>query len=271
VPGASSVTTPRASWHGLVVQALAPTVSDRNGARDPTARAIRFRAVFGRVSAGSIASVVAVVGAVSVVTAGTIAGLVPLPALASTPRETAKGKVWLLLTSALVADRPIAAELLAFAGFATVVLFLVGPRILWWSAILGHVGSTLTVYGFVGGVRVFVPSAFASILSVEDYGMSAVIAAWIGVVAAVAWRRRRAALARLCVVTFCATSALIAEVLSPGVTVLDGEHLVAFTIGVAATHEMVRRCAESVLSALGAAHFFGLYLRAARGGRPRRR
>jgi hypothetical protein len=221
-----------------------------------------------RISTRSAASIVAAVGAVSLVTAGTVAGVVPLRALAATPRAIAEGKVWLLFTSALVADRPIEAELLAFAGFAIAVLLLVGPRILWWSAALGHVGSTLAVYGLVGGVRLFVPSAFASILSVEDYGMSAIIAAWIGVVAAVAWRRRRDAAARLCVVAFCATSVLIAEVVSPGLTVLDGEHLVAFSIGIAATHELVRRHVNRVLGALGRMRSFGLSKRSARDDGP---
>lgn len=200
-----------------------------------------------KASKASAAIVLGAVGAVSLGTAATSAGLVSVTTLAATPRATGEGKLWLLFSSALVADRPALLELGAFATFAFVVLFLVGPFVLWSSAILGHVGSTLVVYGFIAVSGLFVPAAFDSVLSFEDYGFSAMIAAWVGVIAAVAWRRRGGTAARLGVAAFCAIAASIAWAVHPGASVLDGEHVVAFVIGVASTHEAFRRAVGLVL------------------------
>lgn len=200
-----------------------------------------------KMSKASVASVLGAVGAVSLMTAATSVGLVSAATLATTPRATAEGRFWLLFSSALVADRPAWVELVTFAGFAIVVLALVGPRVLWSSALLGHVGSTLAMYGVVGGARLIVPSAFASLLSYEDYGTSAMIAAWVGVIAAVAWRSRSGAASRLGVATFVASAAAIAWAIRPDFSVLDGEHLFAFAIGVVAIHPGLGGYADRVL------------------------
>ena len=198
-------------------------------------------------SRASVAGVLGAVGAISLMTAATSVGLVSARTFATTPRATAEGKLWLLLSSALVADRPAWVELVAFAGFAIVVLALAGPWVLWSSALLGHVGSTLAMYGVMGGAQLIVPSAFASVLSYEDYGTSAMIAAWVGVIAAVAWRSRRGAASRLGVAVFVASAASIAWAIRPDFSVLDGEHVVAFAIGVAAIHPGLGRYVDRVL------------------------
>ena len=180
-------------------------------------------------------------------TAATRVGLVPVTALASTPRATAEGKLWLLFSSALVADRPIAASLLAFGGFGIAVLLVAGWKILWSSAIVGHVGSALTVYGAIGAVRLLFPAAFNAVLSVTDYGTSAIIAAWLGVLAGVMWRRRRSFGARAGVIGFVGLSAALGWVLRGQLTVLDSEHVVAFGVGVAATSEIAARYSARVL------------------------
>ena len=210
-----------------------------------------------KASRASAAVVFGAVLAVSLVTAATSAGLVSVTTLAATPRSTGDGKIWLLFSSAFVADQPASLELMAFAAFAIVVLFLVGPFVLWTSAILGHVGSTLVLYGFIAVAGLVVPTAFDSVLSFEDYGTSAMIAAWVGVVAAVEWRRRGGAPARLGVLAFCVIAASIAWAVHPGASVLDGEHVVAFVIGVASTHPAFRRAVGRLLGdwwrAMGAA------------------
>jgi hypothetical protein len=200
-----------------------------------------------KVSRASIAGIAAAVAAVSLMTAATSVGLVSVRTFAITPRAAAQGKLWLLFSSALVADRPAWVELLAFAGFAIVVLALVGPWVLWSSALLGHAGSTLAMYGVVGGAGLIVPSAFASVLSYEDYGSSAMIAAWVGVIAAVAWRTRSGSADRLGVAVFVASAASIAWAIRPDFSVLDGEHVFAFAIGVAATHPGFGRYVDRVL------------------------
>ena len=200
-----------------------------------------------RGSKASAAGVAGAIGAVSGVTAATRAGLVPVAALASTPRVTAEGKLWLLFSSALVADRPIAASLLAFGGFGIAVLLVAGWKILWSSAVVGHVGSSLTVYGAIGAVRLLFPSAFDALLSIADYGTSAIIAAWLGVLAGVTWRRRRSVGARAAVIAFVGASAGVGWVLRGELTVLDSEHVAAFAIGVAATSEVAARYSARVL------------------------
>jgi hypothetical protein len=200
-----------------------------------------------KVSRESVAGVAGAVAAVSLMTAATSVGLVSARTFAITPRAAAQGRLWLLFSSALVADRPAWVEIVAFAGFAIVVLALVGPWVLWSSALIGHAGSTLAMYGVIGGAGLIVPSAFASVLSYEDYGTSAMIAAWVGVIAAVAWRSRTGGANRLGVVVFVASAASIAWAIRPDFSILDGEHVFAFAIGVAATHPGFGRYIDRVL------------------------
>jgi hypothetical protein len=178
--------------------------------------------------------VLAAVAAVSGVTAANRAGLVGVAALSSSPRTAAEGKVWLLLTSAFIADTPTAASLIAFAGFAIVVLAVCGPRLMWTAGVAGHLGSAALVYAAIAVARAVVPTAFESVLSLSDYGTSAVIAAWLGALAEVAWRRRPALGPRLGIVGFCLFTGLVGWLCRPDLTPLDSEHVVAFGIGVAA-------------------------------------
>ena len=180
----------------------------------------------------SLGGLFAVFAAVGVVTAANRAGLVDLGALASSPRSAGEGKVWLLLTSAFVADKPTAASLLAFAAFAFAVLLACGPRLLWFSAAAGHVGSAVAVYAAIATARAVIPSAFENVLSLPDYGTSAMIGTWLGVLAAVGWMRWPRLAPRLGVVAFCLLSAMIGWVCDSSLTFLDSEHGVAFSIGI---------------------------------------
>jgi hypothetical protein len=143
-----------------------------------------------------------------------------------------KAKSGYCWTSAFVADKPTAASLLAFAAFAIAVLLACGPRLLWFSAVAGHVGSAVAVYAAIATVRAVIPSAFESVLSLPDYGTSAMIGTWLGVLAAVGWMRWPRLAPRLGVVAFCLLSAIVGWVCDSSLTFLDTEHGVAFAIGI---------------------------------------
>jgi hypothetical protein len=169
---------------------------------------------------------------VSAVTAATRIGAIRLRWLASSPRQVADGRVWLLVSSAFVADRPIVLSIAAFGGFAVVAAIVCGARLLWISAALGHVGSTLAAYAGLGVVRSIDPDAFAATVDRLDFGVSAIIAAWLGAIVVVEWRRHPGRAARTALVGFCLLCLLVGLAADTNLTVLDLDHLYAFAIGV---------------------------------------
>ena len=169
----------------------------------------------------ALVSLGAATGIVSGVTLAQRLGAVSLGPFAATPRAIGDGRVGLLAASALVADRPAVPSIAGFALVGVAALLLAVPRKLWTAAVAGHLLATLAVYGVLHELAYPVTQA--------DYGTSAIIAAWIGVVACVLWRRgRRAAGVVLCVV-----SALVGWYFRPDLNVLDTEHLVALALGIA--------------------------------------
>jgi len=160
-------------------------------------------------------------------------GWIGISSIAATPSAIAKGKVWLLLTSGVIADRPWLASLLGFAIVASAALAVAPVRAVVAAALAGHVLATLAVYGALGVAREFDKDAFASVLHTPDLGLSAIIAAWIGVVSQWFWRRYRSPRARVLDALGCVGCALIGFAFRPDVTVLDSEHIVAFAMGVA--------------------------------------
>jgi hypothetical protein len=154
--------------------------------------------------------------------------------LASSPRSAGEGKLWLLFTSALVADKPTAASLLAFVTFAVAALVVCGPRLMWAVALAGQLGSAAAVYVAIAVTRAIVPTAFERVLSLSDYGTSAMIAAWLGALAATGWRRYPRLAPRLGVIAFSLLSGGVGWLCRPDLTPLDSEHVIAYAIGVAA-------------------------------------
>jgi hypothetical protein len=172
--------------------------------------------------------------AVCGLTAAQRAGAVPLDGVAASPHKIAEGKFWLLLTSGLFADRPTLPSLLALVLFGFAALAVCGSRVLWTSALIGHAGSTLLVYYSIALVRLNHPNAFHQVLGVQDVGLSAICAAWLGGIAAVAWRRAgSSARGRAAIVLAVAVIGLIAWLVRSDLTVLDADHGFAFFIGVA--------------------------------------
>ena len=179
--------------------------------------------------------------AAAVVTFVNRAGWIAPSSLAATPRAVGGGKVWLLVTSGAVADHPWLPSLLGFAIVGYAALSVARASVVAVAAVSGHVLATLLVYGFLGAAQAIDGHAFASVLDQTDLGLSAIIAAWIGVVAHVAWRRYRSRRAHVLTALGCVACALIGFAFRPDVTVLDSEHVVAFALGVAVAAWWPRR------------------------------
>lgn len=192
------------------------------------------------------------VGATAVVGAGTaanrLAGL-PLSSMAATPRAVAGGKLWLLVTSGLLADTPWLPSLFGFAIVLAVALYVLQVSDVVFVAAAGQVVSTLVVYLIIGVARLVEPHAFASVVDLQDFGVSAMIAAWIGAVAAVAWSRHN----HLLVAAGCLACLGVGLAFRPTITFLDSEHLVSFAIGAAYMSSRFSRIVLSMRNAIAAA------------------
>ena len=192
-----------------------------------------------RVGGAALTALVAT-GVPAVVTIVNRVGDLRLSDLASSPAAFSDGKVWLLASSALLADRPAVVSLIGFwiVGFA--VLLICSLRVAAGVAVAGHLLSALAIYGVIGAVRLIDPRAFASIVHVTDYGLSAIIFAWLGAIGGVMWQRHPAPGPRVLVIVGAVVSAVIGLLFRPDLTFLDSEHVLAFGLGVALAAEGVR-------------------------------
>jgi hypothetical protein len=176
-------------------------------------------------------------GFLLVVAATTVAfrtGWLGIDAVAASPARIASGKVWLLISSGLLVQKPLAVSLLSFAALGLLTLIFCGGLVLGASAVLGHVCSTLLTYGVLALVRDVSPETFRGIWSAPDYGVSAIAAAWLGAVASVFWRRRGSTIAgKAPVAISCLAVAAFGWMVRRHLNVLDSEHVLAFAIGVA--------------------------------------
>jgi hypothetical protein len=158
--------------------------------------------------------------AVSAVTVLNRVGVVSLRDLASTPQGVADGREWQLLTSAFVADRPAVPSVVGFTIVGLAALALAGARVLWTAAVASHLLSAVIVYGALDAAGVTTAR--------PDYGTSAMIAAWIGVIAYRLWKRGAATAA----VGLCLVAALVGWLFRPDLDIFDSEHAVALGIGI---------------------------------------
>jgi hypothetical protein len=177
-----------------------------------------------------VGTVLGTTGAISVVTAINRLDVLPTRFLASSPASFESGRVWLLCTSALLADRPAGASIVGFAVVGLAVYLMCGDRVAWLAAVTGHVGSAVLVYSGIVLARLADPAAFHTVFAYSDYGTSAVIAAWIGAIGYRVW----AGGARLSAAALCVVSGLVAWLFKNQLTVLDVEHVVALGFGVLA-------------------------------------
>ena len=162
-------------------------------------------------------------GVVSAVTVLSRLEVLSARELASTPESLGDGRVWLLASSALVADRPAVASIAGLVVVGIAAVALCGARVVLIAAVLGHVFSAAIVYAAIDA------SSFSGVARVPDFGTSAIIAAWIGAIACVLWLRGRRSQA----VVLCVVSGLLGWLFNGQLTVLDTEHAVALAIGAA--------------------------------------
>jgi hypothetical protein len=198
--------------------------------------------------------------ATAIVGAGTAANRlagVPLSQWAATPRAVGNGKVWLLVTSGLLADKPWLPSLIGFTIVLVVALHVLSVPQVVGAAAFGQIASALLVYGLVGAAHVVDPHLVGSLLGFEDYGLSAMIAAWIGAIAFVGWRKYPRTRGRAAVGAGCAVCLLVGLAFRPHLDFLDSEHLVAFAIGAAVASSIPRRLAIPIRKVAVAAAAFG--------------
>jgi hypothetical protein len=182
--------------------------------------------------------------AITALTAAQQTGAFSLGSVAATTEGVGDGRVWLVLSSALVAQTPVVLSLASFGALGFLVLRVCGPRTLWLSAAVGHLVSTLVVYGAVGTAALADGDLVRGLLGEQDYGVSAIFAAWLGAVAAYGWVRCSGAWRwRLAVVLGCLGVGLAAWLIrgEPTPSILDSEHIVAFAIGATIAVAPIRR------------------------------
>lgn len=190
--------------------------------------------------------------AVAGLTAAIQAHALSIQPFAASAGRVAAGRLWLLLSSALVIDRPVAVGLVAFAGIAAATLWFCGARVFWIAAVAGHVGSTLLVYGIIGVFRLDDPHLFSQAVGTPDFGVSAMQAAWVGALTAHGWQRCGSGVRpRVAMALVVCAVAGIAWLLHPDPSILTSEHLFAFLIG----GLVVRRRLPAVVRRAGGAAF----------------
>jgi hypothetical protein len=166
----------------------------------------------------------AVTGVSAAVTVANRFGELSLSSIASSPAAVGEGKVWLLVSSAAIADRPALVSLLGFWLVGFTACALCSARLVAGIAVGGHLLSTLCVYCLIGLTRLARPGAFGSVMHVSDYGLSAIIAATT----------------RALVVAGSLLCAGVGLFFRPDLTFLDTEHVVAFALGALLASERVR-------------------------------
>jgi hypothetical protein len=166
----------------------------------------------------------------------------PNPAdLALTPARLVEGKVWLILTSALIVSGPPVLELLGLSIASALLCYRRGAIAFWSAAIAGHVGGTLIAYAGVGALWLVDHDAVRGVVHQPDYGVSAV---WLGVLGALfvdAWQRVAAGAGRSerLLLAGCGVAGLIGVAFFS--TLSSVEHGLAFLLGAVTMFGNTRR------------------------------
>jgi hypothetical protein len=111
-----------------------------------------------------------------------------LAKLASTPITILHGAWWQLFSSGLVVDGPLLPQIAAIGVLGAVGLYFRGSLLFWLTAAAGHLFGTIITYIGVGIAWLIHPSWVTNLLNQQDYGISLVWCAALGIVAAAAWR-----------------------------------------------------------------------------------
>lgn len=107
--------------------------------------------------------------------------------LASTPTELLHGAWWKLFTSGLIVDGPLLPQVLAVAVLGALSIYFRGSLLFWLTALIGHIFGTLITYVGVGVAWLIHPVWVNGLLRQEDYGISLIWCAALGMVTAAAW------------------------------------------------------------------------------------
>jgi len=110
--------------------------------------------------------------AVTALTLAQRAGVFALSAVAASPDSFWDGRLWLLITSAPVAQSPLSLSLLSLVAVALAVLWTCGSWVLWLSAVIGHAGSTLLLYAAIGVLAARAPDLHDALARGHDEGWS---------------------------------------------------------------------------------------------------
>jgi len=185
-----------------------------------------------RASFAGWASGLGLVCGVAGITFATRAHELPSSPFVSSATTLASGRVWVLPASALIVDRPVLVGLTAFGMLAVATLRFCGAQTFWLAAVVGHVGSTLSVYAIIGSTQLADPGTFAAAAVRPDFGVSAIQGAWVGAITATAWSRAGTDHRDRILVAggVCAVGG-VAWWLHPDPFILTTEHLFAFFIG----------------------------------------
>jgi hypothetical protein len=187
----------------------------------------------GRCTPSGLAGVVAFVLAIWTISVLRFEHVLYAAQLAASPRRVAEGKLWLLVTSGLIATRPAVLALGSFALLAAGAFFVCGPRIFWAATLIGHIGGTGLAYIVLGLAHASDPSDYARLVTQLDFGVSAMQGAWLGAIAAALWLRwARSVVRRIEIAAACTAVGLVAYLAKPGLTLLDVDHGFAFLIGI---------------------------------------
>jgi hypothetical protein len=168
-------------------------------------------------------------------------GDLPLSSLAASAQTIENGKLWLIVTSGLIADRPAVPSLIGFWIVGLAMLLVCSTRLAVGVAVGGHTLSALGIYGVIGLTRLVDPHAFSTVAKLADYGLSAMIAAWLGAISRIFWIRYPSHPHRLLIALGSLACAGVGLAFRPDVTFLDSEHLLAYTIGVILADQHSRR------------------------------
>jgi hypothetical protein len=149
----------------------------------------------------------------------------------SSPDAVAAGRLWRLLTSALIVEAGVPwLQIAVLAGVTALVLVLHGPIVWWLAALIGHVGSALLAYALIAVADALGSASAERVEDDWDYGISCVLAALCGVLFAGGVSRLRRGGGGLDVALVVATSLGLLGWL---VTIdwYGVEHLFAFALG----------------------------------------
>jgi hypothetical protein len=156
--------------------------------------------------------------------------------LASSPAEVARGRVWSLLTSALLVTRDPIVQLVAAALLTVAAMQALGPATFWLAAAAGHVGSALLAYAGIGLLRLIGRADVDSVVHAPDFGISCVVIGVLGALTVAASGRRSPGWRMLAIAAGVALWAVI-----PPFGLAAVEHALAFALGAVAAVAATRR------------------------------